>query len=59
MISKHMNRHHGLQWTAVQPRLEAKPDKLWSLHEMEQTGGEPDVVGYDKTRGGYGGRHGN
>ena len=43
-FEKHMNRHHDLQWSAVQARLEANPDKLWSLHEMERTGGEPDVV---------------
>ena len=49
----HMNRHHGLQWPAVQARLEANPDKLWSLHEMERTGGEPDVVGHDKKSGEY------
>lgn len=49
----HMNRHRGLQWTAVQARLDANPDKQWSLHEMERTGGEPDVVGHDKTTGEY------
>ena len=48
-----MNRHQGLQWTAVQARLEANPEKLWSLHEMERTGGEPDVVGHDKKTGEY------
>lgn len=42
------NRHKGLEWVKVQDRLEANPDKLWSLDQMEQTGGEPDVVGYDK-----------
>jgi hypothetical protein len=47
-FEKNMNRHQGLQWTAVHARLEANPDKLWSLHEMERTGGEPDVVGYDQ-----------
>src|SRR5688500_14038401 len=47
----HMHRHHGLQWTAVQARLEANPEKLWSLHEMERTGGEPDVVGHDTKSG--------
>jgi hypothetical protein len=46
-----MNRHRGLQWTAVQARLEAAPEKLWSLHEMERTGGEPDVVGHDTKTG--------
>jgi len=52
-FEKHMNRRHGLQWTAVQARLEANPEKLWSLHEMERTGGEPDVVGHDKKTGEY------
>src|SRR5687768_13247641 len=52
-FEKHMNRHHGLQWPAVQARLEANPEKLWSLHEMERTGGEPDVVGHDKKTGEY------
>ena len=46
-FSKNMNRHEGLEWTNVQAKLEANPDKLWSVHEMEMTGGEPDVVGYD------------
>lgn len=50
-FEKNMNRHHGLKWPAVQARLEAHPERLWSLHEMERTGGEPDVVGYDKTTG--------
>jgi hypothetical protein len=50
-FEKHMKRHHGLQWAAVQARLEANPEKLWSLHEMERTGGEPDVVGHDKKTG--------
>ena len=43
-----MNRHEGLEWAEVQAKLEAKPEELWSLNEMERTGGEPDVVGYDK-----------
>jgi hypothetical protein len=43
-----MNRHKGLEWAKVQAKLEASPSKLWSLDEMEATGGEPDVVGYDK-----------
>jgi hypothetical protein len=47
-FEKNMVRHQGLLWAKVQARLEAKPDKLWSLHEMERTGGEPDVVGHDK-----------
>lgn len=46
-----MRRHTGLKWARVQARLEAHPDKLWSLHEMERTGGEPDVVGYDAETG--------
>jgi hypothetical protein len=46
-----MPRHKGLKWSAVAAKLEAKPDKLWSLHQMESTGGEPDVVGHDKKSG--------
>jgi hypothetical protein len=46
-----MNRHKGLEWAKVQARLEASPDKLWSLNEMERSGGEPDVVGQDKKTG--------
>ena len=52
-FEKNMNRHKGLDWGKVEARLEARPDKLWSLHEMERTGGEPDVVGYDKKTGEY------
>jgi hypothetical protein len=52
-FEKNMNRHHGLQWAAVQARLEANPEKMWSLHEMERTGGEPDVVGHDSKTGEY------
>ena len=48
-----MHRHEDLEWAQVQARLEATPDKLWSLHEMERTGGEPDVVGHDETSGAY------
>jgi len=48
-----MNRHKGLDWAKVQAKLEANPEKLWSLNEMERTGGEPDVVGYDKKTGKY------
>ena len=48
-----MNRHQGLEWSKVQTRLDANPEKLWSLSEMEQTGGEPDVVGHDKKTGEY------
>src|SRR5215208_133302 len=47
----HMHRHAGLEWTTVQGRLQAKNAKLWSVNEMEQSGGEPDVVGMDKTTG--------
>lgn len=46
-FDKNKARHHDLEWEEVKIRLEAKPDKLWSLHEMEITGGEPDVIGYD------------
>jgi hypothetical protein len=46
-----MNRHKGLDWAKVQAKLEANPEKLWSLNEMETTGGEPDVVSYDKKSG--------
>jgi len=49
----HKQRHAGLAWSAVQARLESKSAKLWSLNEMEQSGGEPDVVGIDKTTGEY------
>jgi hypothetical protein len=52
-FEKNMNRHKGLAWTKVQAKLEANPDKLWSLSEMERTGGEPDVVGHDKATGEY------
>ena len=46
-----MNRHKGLQWANVEAKLKASPEKLWSLNEMERTGGEPDVVGHDKKSG--------
>jgi hypothetical protein len=52
-FEKNMKRHHDLEWAKVQARLEANPEKLWSLHEMERTGGEPDVVGHDKKTGEY------
>jgi hypothetical protein len=52
-FEKNMNRHKGLEWAKVQAKLEANPEKLWSLYEMERTGGEPDVVGYDKKTGEY------
>jgi hypothetical protein len=48
-----MNRHNGIEWREVQTRLEAKTEKLWSLYEMERTGGEPDVTGHDKKTGQY------
>ncbi|HEX5127400.1 MAG TPA: DUF4256 domain-containing protein [Rhodocyclaceae bacterium] len=52
-FEKNMNRHKGLEWTDVQARLEANVEKLRALDEMERTGGEPDVVGYDKKTGEY------
>ena len=52
-FEKNMNRHKDLEWAQVQAKLEAKADKLWSLNEMERTGGEPDVVGHDKKTGEY------
>jgi hypothetical protein len=50
-FEKNMNRHPGLEWATVQAKLEAHTEKLWSLHEMERTGGEPDVVAHDKKTG--------
>ncbi len=47
-FEKNMNRHEGLEWGSVQAKLEANTEKLWSLNEMEGTGGDPDVVGHDK-----------
>lgn len=52
-FEKNIHRHPGLDWADVQARLEARPEKLWSLHEMERTGGEPDVVGFDRETGEY------
>jgi len=52
-FEKNMNRHKGLEWAKVQARLEANTEKLWSLNEMEKTGGEPDVVGHDQKTGEY------
>jgi hypothetical protein len=52
-FGKNMNRHNGLVWADVQKRLEAQAEKLWPLNEMERTGGEPDVVAYDKKTGEY------
>jgi hypothetical protein len=50
-FEKNMARHKGLEWAKVQAKLETNSEKLWSLHEMERTGGEPDVVGHDKKTG--------
>ena len=52
-FEKNMNRHKGLEWAKVQARLESNTEKLWSLHEMERTCGDPDVVGQDKKTGEY------
>jgi hypothetical protein len=54
-FEKNMNRHRGLEWAKVQAKLDPQPggEKLWSLNEMERTGGEPDVVGHDKKTGEY------
>jgi hypothetical protein len=52
-FEKNMSRHAGLEWAQVQAQLEANPERLWSLNEMEQTGGEPDVVGHDRGTGEY------
>ena len=52
-FEKNTNRHQGLEWNKVLAKLEANPEKLWSLNEMEQTGGEPDVVNYDKNTDEY------
>jgi hypothetical protein len=50
-FEKNMNRHEGLKWAKVEAKLEDSPEKLWSLDQMETTGGEPDVVGFDKKSG--------
>jgi len=47
-FASNMNRHNGIEWAKTQAKLEANTEKLWSLHEMERTGGEPDVIGHDK-----------
>ena len=52
-FGKNLNRHKGLDWDSVQTKLKANAEKLWSLSDMERTGGEPDVVGYDQTTGEY------
>lgn len=50
-FEKNMNRHKGLEWSKIESKLKANPEKLWSLNEMERTSGETDVVGYDKRSG--------
>src|ERR1700749_2937795 len=52
-FESHINRHKGLEWAKVQAKLETDTEKLWSLYQMERTGGEPDVVGHDKETGEY------
>src|SRR4029434_7310012 len=52
-FEKNMNRHKGLEWAKLQAKLEANTEKLWSLNQMERTGGEPDAVGHDKKTGEY------
>ena len=52
-FERNMNRHKGLEWAKVEAKLEGNTEKLWSLNEMETTGGEPDVVGHDKKTGEY------
>ncbi|RFS14710.1 DUF4256 domain-containing protein [Emticicia sp. C21] len=52
-FEKNLNRHSGIDWDTVQTRLEAKPEKIWSINEMEMTGGEPDVIGQDEKTGEY------
>jgi hypothetical protein len=52
-FEKNMKRHKGLEWATIQAKLEANTEKMWSLNEMERTGGEPDVVGHDKKAGEY------
>ncbi|MFC4560008.1 DUF4256 domain-containing protein [Virgibacillus kekensis] len=52
-FEKNMNRHEGLEWNEIQAKLDNNTEKLWSLNEMESTGGEPDVVGYDEKNDAY------
>jgi hypothetical protein len=52
-FGRNMNRHEGMEWNKIQSKLEADTGNLWTLNEMEKTGGEPDVVGYDKNKGKY------
>ncbi|MEO6993038.1 MAG: DUF4256 domain-containing protein [Lacunisphaera sp.] len=52
-FEKNMNRHDGLEWAPIKAKLDVRAEKLWSLNEMESSGGEPDVIGYNKKSGGY------
>lgn len=52
-FEQYMNRHQGMVWANIEAKLKVQPQKLWSLYQMEETGGEPDVVGYDKKTGEY------
>lgn len=52
-FEKNMNRHKGMEWDEVQEKLKDNTEKLWSLYEMERTGGEPDIIGYDEETGEY------
>lgn len=52
-FEKNMNRHNGLDWSDIEAKLKSNPERLWSLHEMENTGGEPDVVEFDRERDEY------
>ena len=52
-FEKNMHRHKALEWNSIQARIEGQSDKLWSLNEMEATGGEPDVIGIDREQGAY------
>ena len=52
-FESNMNRHKGVEWSKVQNRIESNPKKIWSLNEMEETGGEPDVVDFDTETGEY------
>ena len=52
-FEKNRNRHPGLEWAKIQAKLEVRPEKIWSLNEMERSGGEPDVIGTDEATGGF------
>jgi hypothetical protein len=52
-FEKNMNRHEGIEWNKIQVKLDKHPEKLWSLNEMEESEGEPDVIAFDKTTGEY------